>query len=134
MPQLINIIIGILLCTAPTPAPQPPVPHSSLEFQLRDAAEVNRPLLATATLTCDPPGGTHIDAAWACAKIREVNGDLAALRPLGGVCPLIFKPVLVEVGGTWLGKPVAYLANFENRCVARDRSAGVFRFSETDIG
>ena len=63
-----------------------------------------------------------------------MNGDLAKLRPLGGACQLIFLPVLVEVRGTWRGQPVAYLANFENRCVARDRSAGVFRFSEPDIG
>ncbi|HET9144411.1 SSI family serine proteinase inhibitor [Actinophytocola sp.] len=130
MPQLINLILGILLCTAPTPAPQPPAPHTALVLNLRDATEPNRPLLDTVTLRCDPPGGTHPDAAWACAKLREVNGDLARLRPLGGPCTFIYQPVIVEVHGTWRGHPVQFLATYENRCVARDRSAGVFRFAE----
>jgi len=81
-----------------------------------------------------PDGRVGLASLDEISDSRYANGDLAKLRPLGGACQLIFLPVLVEVRGTWRGQPVAYLANFENRCVARDRSAGVFRFSEPDIG
>lgn len=80
------------------------------------------------TLTCGPAGGTHADAESACRALESVDGDFAALTSLGGLCPMIYQPVLVEVSGTWRGREVSHASRYPNRCVAFDESQGVFWF------
>jgi Subtilisin inhibitor-like len=97
-------------------------------FDSYDPNDPNPPTVAEMTLRCDPPGGSHPDPTRACATLKRVDGDVAALRPLPVACILIFQPVLVEVGGTWRGRPVSFQREYPNRCVAYAESEGVFRF------
>lgn len=62
----------------------------------------------TWTLTCDPPGGTHPDPAWACASL-EAAGGIAAFEPVprDAVCTEIYGgPATAQVTGTVDGEPV----------------------------
>jgi subtilisin inhibitor-like len=69
-----------------------------------------------ATLTCDPPGGTHPDAAAACAALAE-NED--ALKPVPGhsLCTQQYGgPEEAEVTGTFGGQRVEAAFTKRNGC------------------
>ena len=58
------------------------------------------------TLTCDPPRGTHPDAAAACAALGRVKDPFAPI-PRGVMCPMIVGgPQIATITGTWNGEPV----------------------------
>ena len=58
------------------------------------------------TLTCDPPRGTHPDAAAACAALGRVKDPFAPV-PRGVMCPMIVGgPQTATITGTWDGEPV----------------------------
>ena len=62
----------------------------------------------TWTLTCDPPGGTHVDPAWAWAAL-EAAGGVAAFDPVprDAMCTEIYGgPATAQVTGTVDGQPV----------------------------
>lgn len=83
----------------------------------------------TATLRCDPPGGTHPNAAAACSAVAAVSGDLELLPRRPDVfCPAVYDPVTVEAAGTWRGRPVNYRATFGNRCELGATTGAIFRF------
>src|SRR5262249_11383018 len=44
------------------------------------------PAQRRASLTCEPPGGTHPRPRPACAALARVGGDFAALHVNGGMC------------------------------------------------
>jgi Subtilisin inhibitor-like len=59
------------------------------------------------TLTCGPAGGSHPDAAAACAALTQVKSPFA---PVSGhvMCPMIASgPQTARITGTWEGKPVS---------------------------
>ncbi|QXJ23214.1 hypothetical protein AGRA3207_004343 [Actinomadura graeca] len=61
----------------------------------------------TATLTCDPAGGTHKNAAAACAELAAVGGDIQLVPPKPHVsCLQIWIPVDATATGYWRGQPI----------------------------
>ncbi|HEU5474795.1 MAG TPA: SSI family serine proteinase inhibitor [Actinophytocola sp.] len=128
MHELISLIISAVLCVGPTAPPQHPANESTINIALFGAEHPSPMPLRAVVLTCDPAGGTHPDPVTACAKLAAVDGDLDRLTPLNLACPLIFAPVTVRAVGDWQGAPVEFEETYENDCVARDRSGGVFQF------
>lgn len=80
-----------------------------------------------ATLRCEPIGGSHRRAGAACAALRKVNGDFAALSVSDGACTLEYTPVTVTAQGTWKGRPVRYQRTYGNGCALRTGTGPVFR-------
>ncbi|MDT7845370.1 SSI family serine proteinase inhibitor [Streptomyces justiciae] len=76
-------------------------------------------------LLCDPPQG-HGHAAEACAELAAVYGDIAALPPKDGYCPMLYAPVTAHARGQWNGRPVEYTETFANGCVMAGRTGSVF--------
>lgn len=69
------------------------------------------------TLRCNPAGGTHPNAAGACAALDSAGGDFTKLAPTAGrMCPHLVHPVTVRANGTYRGAPVAYAKTFNNSC------------------
>ncbi|NUS30851.1 MAG: serine protease [Streptomyces sp.] len=76
-------------------------------------------------LLCDPPQG-HGHAAEACADLTAVDGDITALPPKDGYCPMVYAPVTAHARGEWNGRPVEYAETFSNGCVMAGRTGPVF--------
>ena len=58
------------------------------------------------TLTCDPPGGDHPDAAGACRAIEAARAPFAPV-PAGMLCTQVYGgPQTATITGTWRGEPV----------------------------
>jgi Subtilisin inhibitor-like len=102
--------------------------EASLVITVYDGADTSWPKLTEVTLKCHPTGGTHAAAENACDALDAVDGDLGALPQLNVVCPMVYQPVTVEVGGSWRDRVVAFEADYGNLCVAFAESGGVFRF------
>jgi hypothetical protein len=60
------------------------------------------------TLTCDPTGGTHPNAAAACAELLRYKEPFAPLlQPKDLACPMILASSKVAtIKGTYFGQPV----------------------------
>jgi hypothetical protein len=73
------------------------------------------------TLTCDPPAGTHPQAAAACAQLAATSGDPFAPTPKGMMCSMIYGgPERATVEGTFDGRAVSTTFARTNGCeVAR---------------
>ncbi|MWA06734.1 hypothetical protein F8568_041610 [Actinomadura sp. LD22] len=81
----------------------------------------------TVTLTCDPPGGRHPDAARACSEL-DGSGGTFAHPPDGRMCTQIHAPVVAKAKGRWHGDPVSFHGRYANDCVMRSRTGTVFAF------
>jgi hypothetical protein len=101
-----------------------PVPGSS--FQLTERAFGGQ--VSTASLTCDPAGGSHVDSTEACDVVQRANGDFAHLPGRHQLCSALYAPVDVVVAGFWRGTPVSFQASYPNKCTANAESSGVFAF------
>ncbi|GAA5077186.1 SSI family serine proteinase inhibitor [Nocardia iowensis] len=79
------------------------------------------------TLTCDPPGGSHTDAAAACVALAAAGGDFDKLvgDPVA-VCAQIYDPVTATATGTWQGKTIKWEKQFGNTCELRAKTTPVF--------
>ncbi len=65
----------------------------------------DRPAI-TRTLTCDPVGGDHPNAAEACAALTAVDDPFAPVPP-GTIATMIYGgPDTATVDGTWQGHPI----------------------------
>lgn len=84
--------------------------------------------LRTATLTCDPDGGTHPGPREACALLARVGGDFTRLDLGLTPCPRIYQPVTAVEEGTWQGRRVAYRKVYSNECVLLSATGPVFKF------
>ncbi|MFJ4846930.1 subtilase-type protease inhibitor [Streptomyces sp. NPDC088733] len=86
----------------------------------------------TVVLRCSPsPYGDHPDPVSACAELRSVQGDFAALTagPSGVSCTRIWDPVVVTADGVWEGRRVTFSRAFGNACMLRGSDTrGVFAF------
>ncbi|WP_333777138.1 subtilase-type protease inhibitor [Streptomyces sp. IBSBF 3136] len=82
------------------------------------------------TLNCAPTAsGTHPAADRACAELRGVAGDFAALKARDDVwCTKVYDPVVVTVQGVWQGRRVAYERTFGNTCAKDALDSSVFAF------
>lgn len=84
---------------------------------------------SVATLRCDPPGGSHSNAAEACDALAAAGGDFSNLRGQPGTaCPDIFDPVTARAKGQYRGAPVEFERTYPNRCDLDRRTAPVFQF------
>ncbi|MFF3643038.1 SSI family serine proteinase inhibitor [Streptomyces sp. NPDC002564] len=74
----------------------------------------------TYVLECHPTGGTHPDAAAACARLEEVTvygTDPFAPVPSDAMCTMQYGgPATAHVTGTWQGRPVDATYDRSNGC------------------
>jgi Subtilisin inhibitor-like len=82
-------------------------------------------VVASATLTCSPHGGTHPRAAEACPQLADASGFVEEIPEEPGVCTKEFRPVVLEASGTWDGEPRKFSREFSNRCVGVRATGGV---------
>jgi hypothetical protein len=122
-----TLTVAALSLAAGPAAASAPASESALVITAYDAMDPLRPVIADVTLRCGPTGGSHPDAAGACATLAQVDGDFDALLSLGMFCPEYYAPVAVEVGGKWRDRTVTFEHEYGNRCVAEDQSEGVFQ-------
>lgn len=94
-----------------------------------------RGMTFSATLTCNPDGGTHPNAAQACAELARVAGDFDNdnLGPNDGAdrCKGPYNeylPVRVTAEGIWDGKRVSYQHSFPNSCWLSAGTGSIFKF------
>ncbi|WP_084144974.1 SSI family serine proteinase inhibitor [Amycolatopsis jejuensis] len=103
---------------------QPILPESTLQLTMHE----NSGAVRSATLTCQPTGGTHRNRDAACATLTTANGDFTRITPRRQKCTMIYSPVDVTAVGTWRGTPVAFRTTYPNKCAADSQSASVFAF------
>jgi hypothetical protein len=90
-------------------------------------------VLATATLTCPPDGGSHPNSVEACRQLTEARGRIEDVPEQDGVCPQIFQPVVLAASGTWDGEERIYEQEFSNRCFGVLGTGGViFAFGDDE--
>ncbi|WP_119727513.1 SSI family serine proteinase inhibitor [Thermomonospora amylolytica] len=83
----------------------------------------------TVTLSCDPVGGTHPDAADACADLAAANGDITRIPPANAVCVAVYEPVTAYASGIWNGRSVYFSKVYTNDACANVATGGnVFHF------
>jgi len=82
--------------------------------------------LRTATLTCEPAGGTHQAAAAACAVLVAAGGNPAAIQPADVMCTMEYAPVKVKMVGRYHRKPVRFKKSYSNSCRLGAESGALF--------
>jgi Subtilisin inhibitor-like len=95
-------------------APESPAPATELTITFQPQGEDGE--AREATLTCDPPGGTHPAAETACEALAS---QASALEPTPGdaVCLEVFGgPQTAKVRGTVVGETVSARFSRENGC------------------
>jgi hypothetical protein len=105
------------------PEPRPPVREPTFLWLLTQATDGT---IRFATLTCDPPGGFHPEAAAACRALAAAEGDFAKLPSRGGACPHMYYPIRAAAFGQWRGTPVNYGAQYGNPCLMLVETGPVF--------
>lgn len=101
---------------------------SSLVITAYNGEDTSWPVVKEVTLKCEPTGGSHAEAEDACASIESVGGNLDELLDRQLICPDVYQPVTVEVGGNWDDMVVAFERTYANLCFAFSQSDGVFQF------
>jgi hypothetical protein len=101
---------------------------SSLVITAYNGEDVTWPVMAEVTLKCEPTGGSHTEAEEACGSIESVDGNLDELLDRQLICPEVYQPVTIEVGGNWNDMVVAFEHTYPNLCFAFSESDGVFEF------
>jgi len=100
----------------------PHLPASTMQLTVQETSG----RLTSASLTCDPTGGTHRHRDTACSTLTSVDGDFDHLPLRRQKCTMIYSPVDVTALGSWHGKPVSFHATYANKCAADSQSSGVF--------
>ena len=57
-----------------------------------------------------------------------MDGDFDALPDRQLLCPDVYQPVTIEVGGSWRGEVVDFERTYPNFCFAFSQSDGIFDF------
>jgi len=84
-------------------------------------------LTHSATLRCDPTGGTHRHRAAACRALAAAGGRFSRLKGHPHeICPDIFAPVTASATGTYRGRRVNFRHTYPNSCVLDRATAPVF--------
>ncbi|NYI93912.1 hypothetical protein HNR12_000189 [Streptomonospora nanhaiensis] len=124
---VLALAAGLAAATlASTPAQAAAEPRSRLELTVENGDASTR---TSTTLDCHPAGGTHPEAARACAALETAGGDfdrLGTARQQQVVCTLQYDPVRLSATGTWKGRPVEWQKEFGNACEAQGATDGVF--------
>lgn len=116
------------LCAAPA-ASADTGPVGQLTLSITQLDIYGQPVgTTTVTLTCEPTGGDHPDAAAACADLIAANGDIYAIPPVSANCPAR-SSVEFDASGTWNGQPDTYGMKSPSRCQLEAQTGGhVFNF------
>jgi Subtilisin inhibitor-like len=83
--------------------------------------------LRTATLTCNPAGGSHKTPGAACAVFTAARGNPAAIVPADVACTMQYAPVKVKMAGRYNRKPVKFKRSYSNPCRLLAESGVLFR-------
>ena len=94
-------------------------------FTLSITSEATGDLVAEASLTCNPAGGSHPHPEAACTQLTKADGHIEAIPEKQGICTKIFKPVILSASGTWDGEERKFQREFSNQCVAVLATGGV---------
>jgi hypothetical protein len=103
----------------------PPKASPRGSFALSITSKATGKVLASATLTCDPAGGSHPDPETACKQLTEADGRIEDIPEDEGPCTLELNPVILEASGVWDGEERHFQGEFSNRCVGRRATGGV---------
>ncbi|KAB8163423.1 hypothetical protein FH609_021790 [Streptomyces sp. 3MP-14] len=96
----------------PGGSPWAPTPADRLLITVSGAGEAD----GTFELTCAPAGGTHPEAAEACARLGELDAPFASVAE-GTVCTFLYGgPATARVTGQWRGERVDAEFNRDNGC------------------
>jgi hypothetical protein len=122
---------------AQTPGPPPTQPgRPAPTFLVIGVVPVEDPA-TLATLTCDPPGGTHPRPDVACRDIAWAGGDLNAVPtdPYAGACPPDQPPWpgYVTAFGWWQGRLVWHSRHFPDECAIWGSVGRLFYFLIGDL-
>jgi hypothetical protein len=127
-----SVIAGTALTAGlvgvPSPASAAVASAPTALFLTVAPGESGSPVSRSAVLTCDPVGGSHIEAEQACRELATVAGDIAALAETGESCTLIYDPVTVSVEGWWHGRPTSFSATYGNSCQLHQQTRAIFHF------
>ncbi len=92
-------------------------------------------LIAKASLTCTPSGGSHPNPGPACEQLTKADGRIEAIPEKVGICPDLVNPVVLRASGTWDGKERSFEREFSNLCLGVLGTGGViFDFQGIDGG
>lgn len=123
------LVAGAALVGATVPpatAVAAPAPSSSLLLSVNPGTSPGTG--RTAMLDCNPPGGTHPNAAAACADLQAAHGNVHAVRGNHHLCPEIYQPVTAQATGTWEGRQINFTATYPNECHLHTSTGAVFQF------
>ncbi|MGH3546198.1 MAG: SSI family serine proteinase inhibitor [Mycobacteriales bacterium] len=115
------ISVGLIAVAPSASAATATAQGLKLAVQGQDNASVVR-------LRCDPPRGSHPNAAGACDALAAAGGDFNKLtgRP-DTLCPAIFDPVTARARGEYRGAPLDFERTYPNRCDLDRQTAPVFQ-------
>jgi hypothetical protein len=104
---VLGAVVGCLLlggCGAERDPGLQPEPATSLTIEVRTDADADP---TTLTLTCDPPGGDHPQAAEACDALAAAGPEVMEPVPADQACTMIYGgPQTARVTGTLDGADV----------------------------
>jgi Subtilisin inhibitor-like len=85
---------------------------------------------SSATLYCNPTGGTHPLAAQVCAALTVTDGAPRAMDANTEqlMCPFIYQPVTVTAFGLVNGRFVDFQQTYGNACTMRSATGLLFQF------
>ncbi|MEU0571324.1 SSI family serine proteinase inhibitor [Nonomuraea sp. NPDC005983] len=97
-----------------------PAQAGGLEGELRiTVSDIQRGTSEYYVLTCGPDGGSHPTPRDACANLRDLNGDLDAIREPGRPCVKLWSPRHVEIRGYFHDQSVYFDHEYPNaHCMA----------------
>ncbi|WP_158581460.1 SSI family serine proteinase inhibitor [Actinomadura spongiicola] len=124
----LSLVAGGVAVTAPAvAASSPPLPLTEIKLAVTPQ-EGGKP--RTATLTCEPAGGTHANAEVACAELAKVNGRIKDVPwNRGWLCLQYWEPVDATATGYWRGVPIEpYFETITNDGCARHQHGHVLNF------
>lgn len=107
-----------------------PANHANADTWLVLTVADGKTAVRSATLRCDPPGGTAPKAAQACADLSRAGGEIG-LRSRDQnpqACFMIYSPVTASAYGAWQGRRVRFTRRYPNACVLRSQTGSVFDF------
>ena len=134
-----RLAIGVVACLASAGLAAAVAPSSA---QAASAPERHRTYLVltigygentdnvdrSATLRCEPSGGSHPQAVQACQELQAVDGQIAAIPERDGFCTKEYNPVTVTAAGWWRGERIRYRETYSNPCVMRLHTGTLFQF------
>lgn len=119
-------IVGAALVPATVSAEPTPEAASLLTLAVHEGDQ--KVPARTATLACEPTGGTHPYADESCNSLKAAHGDFNGLRRESTMCTMELAPVTVTAEGTWQRRPVRFEKSFSNSCVAKAETEKLFAF------